>query len=401
MGAHILIVGIAAIGHVNYSLPAAAELVRRGHRVTYLTSKDLAPVITPSGAGVIHYDSILTRVDATQVFAEGGDGNRAHMLYLDENVSILRAAEAALDEDPPDLVAYDTFPFIAGKLLARRWARPAARLYPNFADNEHFSYMKATLDASTFSVTEQFVTEMGALLREYGVEAPVPEFETTIEDLNIVFIPREFQIADETFDERFLFVGPCLDAEDHAGAWTPPADGRPVVLVTLGTGINNHPEFFRACAEASAGMPWHTVMSVGQWVDLEGLRPLPPNVEAHRWVPHMAVLEHAQACVTNAGFGTVMQSLYWARPIVAVPHSPEVRPIAERVVELGLGRMISSDGYDAVRLRRAIQEVSADTAMTRHLREMQRRVRHETGPAEAADGIEGYLERVRDLASSD
>jgi hypothetical protein len=29
-------------------------------------------------------------------------------------------------------------------------------------------------------------------------------------DLNIVFLPRAFQPAGETFDERFVFVGPSL-----------------------------------------------------------------------------------------------------------------------------------------------------------------------------------------------
>src|SRR5699024_10892743 len=73
-----------------------------------------------------------------------------HLLHLWENLAILRTAEATFDDDPPDLVIYDVFPFIAGRLLAEKWRRPAVRLSPIFAANEHYSIYEALWHSNGF-----------------------------------------------------------------------------------------------------------------------------------------------------------------------------------------------------------------------------------------------------------
>jgi UDP:flavonoid glycosyltransferase YjiC (YdhE family) len=45
MAMHLAFVSIPAYGHVNPTLPLVAELVARGHRVTYFTSADFEPLI--------------------------------------------------------------------------------------------------------------------------------------------------------------------------------------------------------------------------------------------------------------------------------------------------------------------------------------------------------------------
>jgi UDP:flavonoid glycosyltransferase YjiC (YdhE family) len=50
MAMHVAFVSIPAHGHVNPTLPLVAELVRRGHRVTYFTSADFEPRIRRAGA---------------------------------------------------------------------------------------------------------------------------------------------------------------------------------------------------------------------------------------------------------------------------------------------------------------------------------------------------------------
>lgn len=391
--AHILVVAIAAIGHVYYSRAMATELVRRGHRVTYLTSPDLAEAVESTGAEVAPYRSPLADINPAEVFARDDDGALAHTLFIEENEAVMRAAEKAFDGAPPDLVAYDTFPFIAGKLLASRWKVPAVRLWPNFADNEHYAYTHEVLVASGVTHPVEFPSvraKLGDLLAEHGVSGSVRDFWFSHEDRNLVFIPREFQKAGETFDDRFRFVGPCLEDNPALGEWQPPAGDKPVVLMTLGTGMNDHPEFFKSCVDAFAGGPWHAVLTVGQWVDPAGLGPLPDNVEVHQFVPHMAVLEHAQVCVNHGGFGTVMQSLYWGRPMVVTPHSPDVVPVARRVADLGLGYLITPDELDAERLRRSVEQVATDDSVLRRVEEMSRAAR-QPGSARAADAIEAYL----------
>lgn len=50
MAMHFAFVSIPAHGHVNPTLPLVAELVGRGHRVTYFTAADFEPRIRAAGA---------------------------------------------------------------------------------------------------------------------------------------------------------------------------------------------------------------------------------------------------------------------------------------------------------------------------------------------------------------
>ncbi|MEU4701294.1 hypothetical protein [Nonomuraea dietziae] len=60
---HIAMVSIPAPGHVNPSLEVIAELVRRGHRVTYANDPSYHDVITSAGAEPKPYTSTLPTHD--------------------------------------------------------------------------------------------------------------------------------------------------------------------------------------------------------------------------------------------------------------------------------------------------------------------------------------------------
>jgi dTDP-L-oleandrosyltransferase len=134
-------------------------------------------------------------------------------------------------------------------------------------------------------------------------------------------------------------------------------------------------------------------MTVGSRVDPRELEPLPANVEAHRWLSHFAVLEHAQACVTHGGMNTVMQSLHWGVPMVTVAHFAfEVVAMARRIEELGLGRRIAPEQFDAKSLHDTVEEMTHDAATLTRVRDMQRHIRSAGGAARAADAVLARLD---------
>ena len=396
-GCNALLITGPHAGNVYPILGLVAELTRRGHRVRYLTHTEFAHLAAGVGASGLTYRSAVADLDPAEVFTAEDDGARPHMLYLEENLRILQAAEAACDPCPPDVILYEDFPFIAGQLLASRWNRPAVRLSVGFASNHAYSYYQDMIDESGIAGPlglERFRTALAVQLKARGVQTSPEAFWNRVEDLNLVFIPRAFQFAGNSFDERFTFVGPCLEGRRGDG-WTPP-DDRPVVLVSLGTSFNDHPEFFRECAQAFARSRWHVLMTLGSRIDPGDLAPLPANVEVHSWMSHFDVLAHAQVCVTHGGMGTVMQSLYWGRPMVVVPHHAfEVVPMARRIVELGLGRRIDPDRFDAARLHDTVQELAEDAGTLARVREMQRQLRSAGGAARAADAVLARLDNVR------
>ena len=193
-------------GSVYPILSVVAELTRRAHRVTYQTTEEFARLAASAGASVLNYRSRIADVDPAEVFTGDDDGALPHMMYLEENLHIVRAAEAARDETPPDVILYEDFAFIAGKLLAARWKRPAVRLSVGFASNDAYSFYDDYVEASGIPgplALDRFRTELQSVLDSRGLHQSIEAFWHRVEDHNLVFIPRAFQFAGDSFDGRF------------------------------------------------------------------------------------------------------------------------------------------------------------------------------------------------------
>jgi MGT family glycosyltransferase len=221
------------------------------------------------------------------------------------------------------------------------------------------------------------------------------ELFETWEGLEVVTMPKEFQIANETFDERFVFSGPCLDDRAFQGQWQPPGED-PVLLVSWGSA--NYPSqraFLKTCVSAFAGLAWHVVISTGPQIDPAELGPLPPNIEAHHKVPQLAILKSAKLFVSHSGMGGTMEALSLGVPILAVPQLPELTLVADRIAELGLGRRIASD-ISADELRAAVLDLAADVPTAQAVAAMREHIQKAGGAPHAADEIEAYMLREGD-----
>lgn len=140
-----------------------------------------------------------------------------------------------------------------------------------------------------------------------------------------------------------------LPASGGSTPASPSSSGEaPLVYVALGTIISD-PDFFHCCVRAFADQPYHVVMSVGRGAIRPPSGRLPRTIEAHRSVPQTAVLAHA--FVTHAGMNSTMEALAAGVPMLALPHTPEARTTADRIVELGLGHTLAPAAADAVEAR--------------------------------------------------
>ncbi|MGW1817177.1 macrolide family glycosyltransferase [Streptomyces sp. NPDC002125] len=391
MTTRALIIDIPSNGHLFPKLALVAELARRGHHITYVTIEEFADKVRAAGAEVLAYESVKPLESLA-----GDSSITPTEAFFRENVAILKAVEAHYGDERPDFIAYDEAAFQAGRVLRAVWGLPAVHLAPSVVSNEHYSYFGRIFAlAPDFALTDP-VEEITDLLAEYGIADRIGEFLWTKrepDELTVVFVPKEFQPAHETFDERFVFIGPSLGDRGFLDDWQPPADGLPTVLVSLGTVNNQHLGFFRTAVEAFRDQPLHAVISVGNGLDPEQLAPLPPNVEVHRWVRHVKVLEHAAAFVTHGGTGSLSEALHTGTPVVVVPQGVDVLPYAERVTQLGIGTVVGPENLKATDLREAVLAVSRDEDVARRVEELRKHTHESGGPARAADEIENYLKR--------
>jgi MGT family glycosyltransferase len=381
---HAVFVAPPAPGHVYPTLSLVERLLARGHRVTYVTSPALRPVVQATGAEVAEVDW----APDTSGLA-GRDFTVATLVATLED--FLVAARAALPDllarfrrDTPDLVCTDAV--VLGPMLAGALNVPLVSLVPTFASNEHFSLAQLV---PGFDPGSPLLAEYDAKVAQLFAEHQVP-MRSPRSDLKLVFLPREFQIAGDTFDDSYRFIGPS-PSRARAAAWQPPSHGAPVLLVSLGTAFNNRPEFFNACVRAFRDTRWYVVLSIGDHVSPDAVGPAAANIEIAAHVPQPAVLQHATAFLTHAGMGSVMEALTCEVPMLAAPQVHEQSVNAGRVVELGLGRRLDIDSATPARLREQIERLAVDTAIRANLAAMHDAIRAAGGAEAGAIAIERYL----------
>ncbi|MFD0921705.1 macrolide family glycosyltransferase [Saccharopolyspora rosea] len=379
-----------AAGHVNPTLSLVEELLRRGHRVTYAVGPNMLDAVAATGAEVLRLPSEMPAMPPNPQFTPERMATMMQHL-MDDARHTFPLLREHFREDMPDAVCYDVAT-MTGRMLAVELGVPEICLVPNFASNENFSLREAIMSDSTGFDPEMFA-EFSRRMEEFSTEMGVPAeppMSGPPAPLNLVFLPREFQLAAETFDDRFRFIGPMLGSRADQ-PWQPRDEHAPVLFISLGTAFNNRPEFYQRCMSAFGGTRWQVAMSVGQHVDLDDLGEIPANFDVRRSFPQPSVLRHASVFLSHTGMNSTMESLYYGVPLVAVPQMPEQAANAARAEELGLGRRLDADTVTAEQLRETVEAVAADEAMRARLREMSAALRDCGGAVAGADALEAHL----------
>ncbi|MBF6063746.1 MGT family glycosyltransferase [Nocardia terpenica] len=398
--AHILLIQYPASGHINPTLPVVEELVRRGHRVSFVVSENYREIVEATGARMLAYPSLVppgwSGVEIP-LHPSGDELARAHIDMIHETLTPLPSIVASLGADRPDVVVYDVLGCAAGRMLSLAWKVPSVVVCPTFAENETYSPYTAAADIPAPGPDHPLLRQAAAVVRTaldaWGLRhVTVPEFLSGAgERCWLVFLPRAFQLGENTFDERYHFVGPCLRSGADDTGWSPPPSGRPVVLVSLGTlHYDGSAALLRRAVEATQREGAHAVVALGE-VDPAALGPLGEHVELHRRVPQLAVLRHAAAFVSHAGMNSTMEALAHGVPLVDLPQTGEQRMVARRVSGLGLGCALDPETATAAHIARALHLVRTSAAVRDRVARMRSAVAAGGGARAAADLIESRI----------
>jgi MGT family glycosyltransferase len=396
--AKYVFLNMPARGHVNPTLAVVQELVRRGQAVSYYLTEEFRDVVEATGAVFQPYESKMKDMPAMPFsFNNMGSALAARVgpgSMFEDMQSIPGQVIDRIRAEQPDVIVYG---FMCG------WARtvvdelhvPAIAMFPTYASNEHFSlmeHMRASIQ--TMPGGQEMMERMRAYMEAQGGEmakrmTSIFSAFSRVEQLNIIFIPREFQPEADTFDDRYLFVGPSILPRHEAPDF--PFDRlsgeQPLLYISLGSIFTNQPEFYKQCFAAFAGQDWQVVLSIGKRTDLAALGPVPENFLLSPYAPQLEILPRTQLFVTHAGANSVMESLYFGVPMVLIPQQPEQRMNAQRVVDMGLGIMLEKETVNATTLREAVERVAHDPMYRQRMQHIQESVRAAGGYQRAADAI--------------
>ena len=118
----------------------------------------------------------------------------------------------------------------------------------------------------------------------------------------------------------------------------PDFGSKPFVYVTLGGSIYRKQSYLDLIDALCKRDDWHILLSLGPNVSPHELPSGADHLAIAPYAPGLAVCQYADAVISTGGHGTVMQALWWGKPVIALPHNIDQATIAARLVELKLGR---------------------------------------------------------------
>ncbi|WP_249999232.1 macrolide family glycosyltransferase [Actinoplanes sp. M2I2] len=386
----IAFLNIAMHGRVNPTLPIVAELVRRGHAVSYHTSPAFAAKVGAAGATVRLYpggDQPLPDPPTPLTLLSG---------LARTAVAILPAVLADLRRARPDLIVHDSAcPW--GLIAARELGVPAVSSFTTFAFNRRApspTRVSRELLAEALRRPGAAIGYLRArweLQRRYRTHGlPLTDLGNLREPLNLVYTSRAFQIDAGGFDRSYRFVGPSIGARPADPSFPVGELTGPILYASLGTVFDADPRLLRTFAAALAPLGGTVVIATGH-TDPAQLGPLPAGVLARRSVPQLEVLARAALFVTHGGMNGTNEALNAGVPMLVVPQGADQPLVASRVVGLGAGLSLRTADVreDTVR---ALARRLLDEPGFRDAAGAVRTAQHEAGGyRRAADDLERHL----------
>jgi MGT family glycosyltransferase len=387
-------------GHVNPTLAIAQELIARGEQVIYYLPEQWRPMVEATGATFRLFEFGFPRSGPPML--EPGKKADMHLMIGRMMQMMVDASKRALPRlleelrtEQVDCILYDRM-FFPARLLSLALDLPAVLLSPSYIPNERALIEQFVPRDKSQSFMAIFASLNEDLARLCDANH-LPHYDTQTlsqpTDLNIFFLPRTFHPGGgDTFDERFVFVGPSLQTQRYSSDDFPleRLNRRPLLYISLGTAFNKQVEFYKQCFNAFGQSEWQVVLAHGQQIDPAELKDVPANFIVAPHVPQLEVLTRTNVFVSHGGMNSTMESLNAGVPLVVVPQMVEQEVTARRVRELGLGLALKTEELSAEQLRGAVEQVAHDSGFRERVKEMQQQIREAGGYQRATDAIMNY-----------
>ena len=386
-----LIVVPPLAGHVNPTVPLGRELADRGHAVAWAGHTDVLAERLPEGAELLPVaETVPPEVAEAVAFhtANGTRGPAGFMASWQEFVlpvarQMLAGLDPCVDAFAPDVLVVDQ-QALAGAAVAERRGLPWATSATTSAELVDPLAAVAKIRDWLRGLIHELLVEAG--LDEQRAATVDPRFSPHL----VLAMTTEALVGPAAgFPDHYALVGPLIGErhDDTPFPWDR-LDGRPLVLVSLGTlNWRGGERFFAAAAEAVAGADVQAV-----FVAPSDVVPDPPeNVLVLPRVPQLALLPHVAAVVTHGGHNTVCEALSHGIPLVVAPIRDDQPVIADQVVSAGAGVRVKFGRVTATVLRDALDAVLTDPAHRAGAERVRDSFAAAGGAPLAADRLEALL----------
>ena len=314
--------------------------------------------------------------------------------YVDERLA------AIFEELAPDVIIEDNvvaFPAIAAS--GRPWVRimscnPAELKDPDVPPvfsgypagdragwDEYWEAYRGTHDEIHASFSE--------FCRERGAPAlPELDFIHASPDLNLYLYPWDIDYARaQPLDSKWHNLGSSVRATDEA--WEVPdelaAGHGSLVYLSLGSLGSADVGLMQTLISTLADSPHRVIVSMGPQHDQLTLA---ANMSGAEFLPQTSVLPEVDLVITHGGNNTVTESLYFGRPMIALPLFWDQYDNAQRIQETGIGRRLDTYTHEPGELRQTVDALLGDTDLRARLDTLSAALQARPGTVRAAELIE-------------
>ena len=377
---------IPAHGHTNPILPVVAELVKRGNMVRFYSYDEFREKIERTGAEYISIDSYLSELTKDE---EERLKNVSTTEMAIQDIRITLALDGFLHDEfesfKPDVVYTDSACFW-GKLNAWKYNVPMVVSTSTFAFNRLSStYMKSSPKeiADLLLGMPRCSKELNKL-KGYGYKCKgiLSLVQSDNDTDSVVYTSKNFQPFSESFSDHYLFAGPSVFSDKVPDK----SHDRPLVYISMGTVINDRPDFYEKCLEALKDIEADVIISCGKAVEVSSLGELPDNIKVYPYVDQLDILSRTDVFITHCGMNSVSESLYMAAPMVLYPQTNEQAAVARRAMEIGAGIELKDDSAEGI--KNAVKKILSDRSYADSAKKCSDDFRNCPGPEASAEFIE-------------
>lgn len=310
----------------------AQALVGRGHVVATWSHEPCRPLFERFGVDFRSYPT-AAHYDAMERF---GASEEEHRAWVQKNVMVSEAigedTAAAIAAEAPDVVIIDEWLLLAHPVVQASPV-PAASL-------AHVTVASEVARARRNAAVGWALGAINAARQDVGL-SPVDSVLAAIEALGPAIAATAPTFDPPASGSPVIQVGPIRPEEPQPEPVTLPADGKPLVVVSLSTTWMHQVDVLQRILDGFADMDVTVWTTLGPSIGDHELD-VPANAALFEHLPHELVLPAASLLVTHAGHGTVMAGLAHGVPMLCMPLGRDQPANAARAAELGAATVLDS-----------------------------------------------------------
>ncbi|CAG2102131.1 unnamed protein product [Medioppia subpectinata] len=424
----VLFVPILSGGHVYSSIGVAERLIHSGHEVLFLVNDFWSGKLTKYGIREV----LLAKIDspfetngatdlAKHMIARGLVGGDSPLQKAQREATFVELwtkhmkqfdpqFERLLPTIQPDLIVLDQFMTWPSLELS---AIPCVWLWGNgpliMVDDEkappHESGLSATGDQRLWQEFRQVVRDatkdMWRAFNDWMVGRgcePLPEYaiQNPSHYLNIYGIPHELDYQDiRPLGHNFVRFDNFKRTEsDLTFAVPPELAEKPGALVYFSLGSFGAADVanMRRLLAILAKSPHRFIVSMGP---LHNEYTLADNMWGEEWVPQIRVLPLVDLVITHAGINTVCETMFFGRPMIAMPLFSDQYDNSQQIQDTGFGRRLDAYKCSEEELLAAIETLLNDREMAERVAKVSRRIQTDNSLAKLPQIIEDFVQNRR------